>query len=204
LQNIEIDIDDLTVMVGANNAGKTSLLDGIQAAIGATRKMLTKDDIYLTEKDTDVPKERKAVIDVLIRAVDEAGKVAESFPDGSYWTNLWGPGISQDATEFFDLVAIRTTLAWSAVHGDYRTSRVFLKEWRPYIDWLSADEKGVVSATQVEPIAMHYIDAKRDLEEDLRSKGSFFRRLTDDLGLTDADVKTFEKSLIFPRKDGQG
>ncbi|MDB5605106.1 MAG: ATP-dependent endonuclease of the family-like protein [Bradyrhizobium sp.] len=195
LHDVEIELNDLTVMVGPNNAGKTSILDGIQAAIGATRKMLGKDDIYLTELENDVPKDRKATIDILIRPVDDQGALTDTFPVGSYWTNLWGSGISQDPTDFFDLVAIRTTLAWNALYGDYRTSRVFLKEWKPRADWLSADEKGSVTATQIEPIAMHYIDAKRDLDEDLRSRGSFFRRLTDDLGLTEGDIESFEKSL---------
>lgn len=60
---------------------------------------------------------------------------------------------------------------------------------------LTADEQGTATSSQIEPIAMHYIDAKRDLEEDLRSKGSFFRRLTDDLGLSDADISTLEAGL---------
>ncbi len=41
----------------------------------------------------------------------------------------------------------------------------------------------LLDAAQIEPIALHYIDAKRDLEDDLRTRGSFWRRLTDDLGL---------------------
>lgn len=195
LRNIEMDIGDLTVMVGPNNAGKTSILDGIQAAIGATRKLLGKDDVFLAETETDVPKERKAVIDILLRPTDDDGKIVESFPAGSYWTALWGAGVSQDGADFFDQVAIRTTLAWNAVHGDYRTSRAFLKEWKAFSEWLTADEQGTATSSQIEPIAMHYIDAKRDLEEDLRSKGSFFRRLTDDLGLSDADISTLEAGL---------
>lgn len=35
LQNVEMDLGDLTVMVGANNSGKTSILDAIQAAVSA-------------------------------------------------------------------------------------------------------------------------------------------------------------------------
>jgi putative ATP-dependent endonuclease of OLD family len=201
LQNIEVDIDHLTVMVGANNTGKTSILDGIQAAIGATRRMLTKSDIFLSAGEADVPKDRRAVIDVLLRPIDAKGDLIESFPRGSYWIALWGPGISQHPTEFFDQVAIRTTLAWNAAHGDYRTTRTFLQEWRDFSDWQTAKDQGPATAAQIEPIAMHYIDAKRDLEEDLRSKGSFFRRLTDDLGLSDAEVKAFEATLTKLNQD---
>jgi len=195
LHNIELNLDDLTVLVGANNSGKTSILDAIQAAIGASRKALTKEDIFLDDGEVDVPKDRTAMIDVLLRPVDDGGSFLETFPDGSPWTALWGTGVSQVTPDFSDQVMIRTKLAWNDVYGDYRISRNFLQEWKPFNDWLTAAEKGVVSSADIEPIAMYYIDAKRDLEEDLRSKNSFFRRLTDDLELSDDDVTEIEKML---------
>lgn len=195
LKNIEIALNELTVLVGANNAGKTTVLDSIQAAIGASRRTLGKEDIYLAEAEVDVPKDRKAIIDLLVHPTNETGAIAESFPAGGFWTNLWGEGISQTEPDFNDFVAIRTTVEWSNAHGDYRTTRKFLKEWKTFPEWLNAEEKHAVTTSQIEPIALHYIDAKRDLEEDLRSRGSFWRRLTDELDLTDEDVKKFEESL---------
>src|SRR5262249_1780906 len=123
-----------------------------------------------------------------------------AFPTGSFWTALWGSGITQSQTGS-DQVAIRTKLAWNAVYGDYRISRNFLREWRPFNDWLAAAEVSPASASDIEPIAMHYIDAERDLEEDLRSKGSFFRRMTDELGLNDTDIQTIETALTQLNQD---
>jgi putative ATP-dependent endonuclease of OLD family len=194
LTNIEVLLHDLTVLVGANNAGKTSLLDAFQFAIGANRRLLGKEDIRLGQDEADVPKDRRAVVDILLRPVGPDGEAVGSFPSGSYWTNLWGTGIAQD-DEQDDLVGIRSVLEWSDVHGDYRTTRNFLKEWKPIGDWLDAEDGNTVSAAQIEPVALHYIDAKRDLEDDLRTRGSFWRRLTDDLGLTEKDVEELEKAL---------
>lgn len=194
LTNIEVLLHDLTVLVGANNAGKTSLLDAFQFAIGANRRLLGREDIRLGQDEADVPKDRRAVVDILLRPVGPDREVIESFPSGSYWTNLWGTGIAQD-DEQDDMVGMRSVLEWSEVHGDYRTTRKFLKEWRPFADWLDAEDGDTVSAAQIEPIALHYIDAKRDLEDDLRTRGSFWRRLTDDLGLTAKDVEELEDAL---------
>lgn len=47
LANIEVELNDLTVLIGANNAGKTSFLDALFAAIGAGRKSLGVDDVRL-------------------------------------------------------------------------------------------------------------------------------------------------------------
>lgn len=194
LTNIEVLLHDLTVLVGANNAGKTSLLDAFQFAIGANRRFLGKEDIRLGQDEADVPKDRRAVVDILLRPVDPDGLVIESFPSGSYWTNLWGTGIAQDDNQD-DMVGMRSVLEWSDVHGNYRTTRKFLKEWRAFADWQDAEDGDAVSAAQIEPIALHYIDAKRDLEDDLRMRGSFWRRLTDDLGLTEKDVEELEAAL---------
>lgn len=198
LKNVEVSLGDLTILLGANNAGKTSFLDALYAAIGAGRKILGQDDVRLEGSEALPPKERSVTVDVRIKPLDDDGTVAASFPAGSFWTNLWGTGIKQEMDgEFDEFVGIRTTLAWSHSKGDYVIERRFLKEWRSFDDWLATpiDETSKVNAAQIEPLALHYIDAKRDLEDDLRKQGSFWRRMTEDLGLSSTDVALFEKAL---------
>lgn len=199
LENIEVDLGDLTVLIGANNSGKTSFLDAFYAAIGAGRKPIGLDDMRLAPSEALPPKTREITIDVRIRPVDASGAPIDSFPSGSFWTSLWGLGIIQDpADDFKEFVAFRTTLAWSAGKGDYALRREFLKEWRPFADWLklpAPTEKKTVAIDQIEPVALHYIDAKRDLEDDLRKQGSFWRRLTEDLGLSEEEVTAIEAEL---------
>lgn len=191
---VEVALDDLTVIVGANNAGKSSFLDAISVAIGAQRKPVGKDDIHLMAGEGDVPKERTAIIDLLIRPVDDQGGEAANFPRGSYWLEVFGTGVSQDAN-YADFIGIRATIAWSMALGEYKVERKFLKEWLPAETFRDAEEKDRVSAAQIDPIAMHYIDAKRDMDEELRARASFWRRLTDDLGLDEPAVAEAEKLL---------
>lgn len=196
LSNIEIELGDLTVLIGANNAGKTSFLDALYAAIGAGRKTLGQDDVRLANGESLAPKDRQVVIDLRIRPIDSEGKPAEKFQEGSFWTALWGTGIALDTNDFTEYMAFRTTLLWSAAKGDYSVERKFLKEWRVFDGWLMTPTQDKhLSAFQIEPVALHYIDAKRDLDEDLRRQGSFWRRMTDDLGLSDADVVELEELL---------
>lgn len=195
LTNVVVELDDLTVLVGANNAGKTSFLEAIYAAVGAGRKSLGQDDIHVGPSEALAPQDRVATIDVCVRPFYADGKRMDTFPAGSYWTALWGTGISQDH-DFHDFMAFRTTLVWSSTKGAYALERKFLTEWKTPADWLTAKASTEgVSAEQLEHVALHYIDAKRDLEDDLRRQGSFWRRLTDNLGLTDADIQAFEKTL---------
>lgn len=193
LRDVVVPLDNLTVLVGANNAGKTSFLDAIYAAIGAGRRLLGKEDIHLPVGEIDIPKDRKAVIDLLFRPTTSDAELTDVFPGGSFWTNLWGTNIAQDLTG--DFVGLRTCLQWNPVHAEYRVERRFLKEWKDPKEWLSSSEGERISGVHIEPISLYYIDAQRDLDEDLRTRGSFWRRLTDELGLTEADVATFETLL---------
>lgn len=203
LKNVEVPLGHLTVLIGANNAGKTSFLDALYAAIGAGRKPLGQDDVRLENGEALAPKDRVVTVDVRIRPANENGSVADAFPEGSFWTNLWGGGIKQDMDDDFkDFVALRTSLVWSLAKGDYVVDRRFLNEWRPFTDWLATPAQDAkVMASQIEPIALHYIDAKRDLEDDLRRQGSFWRRMTEDLGLSEEDVAAFESALSGLNQD---
>ena len=194
LKFVDMTLDRVTVILGANNAGKSSFLEALCAAIGAPRRVVGKDDIHLAAGEIDVPRERKAIIDLLIRPTDDAGNIIAAFPEGSYWTELFGLGIAQDE-DHSDFVGIRATLAWSVQQGEYRIERKFLKEWLAPEDFAKAEEGDRVSAIQLEPLALHYIDAKRDMDEDLRARTSFWRRLTDDLGLDDDAVAAAEELL---------
>ena len=196
LANIEVDLNDLTLLIGANNAGKTSFLDALFAAIGAGRRSLSADDVRLAAGEAVAPKTRAVIIDVMIRPVGADGKVIDSYPAGSFWTNLWGAtGIASDDA-LNEFTGIRTTLKWSDLRGEHVLERRFLKEWKAFEDWTTAaTQDGAISAARLEPLALHYVDAKRDLEEDLRKPGSFWRRLTEDLGLSAAEITEMEKTL---------
>ena len=196
LSDIEVRLNDLTVLIGANNAGKTSFLDALFAAIGAGRRSLISDDVRLAPGEAAAPKDRRVAIDLQVCPVGDDGSIADTFPAGSFWTSLWGNNIILDETNFSESMAFRTTLAWSEAKGDYQVERRYLKEWRPFADWIDAAvHDRQPNFRELEPIAFHYVDAMRDLSEDLRKPGSFWRRLTEDLGLDEADVAAMEESL---------
>jgi putative ATP-dependent endonuclease of OLD family len=194
LSRVEVPLNHLTILLGANNAGKSSFLDALCTAVGAHRRSSGKEDIHLSLGELDVPKERQAIIDVQFRPTDASNNVIDTFPAGSAWTSLFGTNIAQD-DEFRDFIAIRATVAWSPLHGEYRTERRFLKTWLPFDAFEAAEQGDRVTGAHLDPMGMHYIDAKRDMDEDLRLKSSFWRRMTDDLGLPDADVVAAEDLL---------
>ena len=71
-------------------------MDALYAAIGAGRRAVSIEDIFLANGEKKVPRDRAATIDIIIRPTDnDTGKILDAFPEGSYWLALWGEGISQ-------------------------------------------------------------------------------------------------------------
>lgn len=198
LKDVEVKLDPLTVLMGSNNSGKTSFLDALYAAIGAGRRGLSQEDIRVAPQEAIPPRDRTVLIDIRVRPTAENGETVNRFPAGSFWTSLWGQGITPAVTsDSFEYMAFRTIFSWNPSKGEYVVERKFLKEWRPYEpSWLTTPvHDRDVTSSHIEPIALNYIDAKRDLEDDLRKQGSFWRKLTDDLGLPATDVAALETQL---------
>jgi putative ATP-dependent endonuclease of the OLD family len=187
LQNISVNLDWLTMLIGQNNSGKTSFLDALFLSIGAGRRTVSVEDIFLAPTEKKVPKDRAAFIDLIIRPTD-GEVIVDTFPEGSYWIELWGEGISQDELEN-DFVGMRTQIKWDSTKGEYEIGRNFLKEWKEYPDnWVQSGIKDTISSSQIEPINLHLLNAKRDIKDELQNRTSFWYKLVSDLDLDDTAI----------------
>ena len=90
-------------------------MDALFAAVGSGRKALGQDDVRIGAEEAVAPKDRAIIIDVRIRAVGSDGKLADTFPVGSFWVELWGASFILDGANSTESVGIRTRLAWSAI-----------------------------------------------------------------------------------------
>jgi putative ATP-dependent endonuclease of OLD family len=204
LRSVDIELDFLTVLIGQNNAGKTSFLNALFAAIGAGQRIISSDDVFLQKTEVSAPKDRVIAIDILIRPTDDQGKTIDVFPQGSPWLELWGLGVVQDE-DGRDLVAIRTQFKWNTIKGEYALDRKFLKDWQKdpakWEDSKPVEKVAAVSAQQIEPLAVYLLDAKRDIAEDLRTRNSFWNKMVEDHGLSAEDVERIEETLSDINKD---
>src|SRR5271169_5170516 len=76
LQNIEVDLNAVTVLTGMNNTGKTSFLKALQIAVG-NRQFITSDDFYISESSSS----GKIIVDIKIVPVGEDGVISDEFDD---------------------------------------------------------------------------------------------------------------------------
>lgn len=194
LKEVDVPLDWLTVLIGENNAEKTSFLDALFVAIGAGRRSISIDDIYLAKSEKTVPKDRDVIIDLLIRPTDDSGNITDAFQAGEYWIELYGEGISQDDNDR-DFIAIRTQMKWNATEGEYEVERKFLGDWQDPGRLDQSKTKKTVSANQIKPLSLYLLDAKRDIKEEFQSRSSFWYKLISDLGLENELIDEIEYEL---------
>ncbi len=198
LRSVDVDLDDLTLLLGENNSGKTSFLEAVHAAIGAGPRSISADDVFLAPEESKVPQDREIIIDLLIKPITSDGETLDSFPAGSYWLKLWGNAVSQDEQDN-DFVAIRVRFRWDVSQGEYVVERKFLGNWvKDPALWSDAKVKeiaGTVSSTQIQPIALYMMDAKRDARDEIQNRGSFWYKLTSTADLKPDQIEKFEKIL---------
>jgi putative ATP-dependent endonuclease of the OLD family len=204
LRSVDVELDHLTVLIGQNNAGKTSFLTALFSAIGAGQRSISADDVFLQKNEVSAPKDRQIAIDILIRPTGLEGENVEVFPQGSPWLELWGLGVVQDEDER-DMVAIRTQFRWNTIKGEYSLERRFLKDWQKdgtkWEESKPVERVAAVSTPQIEPLALYLLDAKRDIAEDLRTRSSFWNKMVEEHGLSAEDVKRIEEDLSEINKD---
>ena len=50
LRSIEVNLEPLTLLVGANNAGKTTFLRALNSVLGVSRSLLNRDDLFIDQR----------------------------------------------------------------------------------------------------------------------------------------------------------
>jgi putative ATP-dependent endonuclease of the OLD family len=187
LRNIEVDLGSITMLVGMNNAGKTSFLRAVQLALGADRRQVVQEDFFATGDGHQEPD--RILIDVRIVPVDGAGQRVGEFAAAWSTTELGGDIIRVDSDNR-EYVAMRTDIRFYPLRNGFPIDRFVLKEWRAFTDWQETPATRRASP-RFERIVAFLIDAQRDVVTDLRDRGSYVGHL-----LSNVDVPVARREAI--------
>ena len=190
-----------TVLIGANNAGKTAFLSAIRAVFDS-RFPVSSEDIYRASGDrlSDV-ESRKAIIDVLILPSvaspldgDRTSQAPVEF--SPEWQTHFGRFISLD-DNFNQSVSIRATIMFNRSKGEFEVERKILLDWPgdENIEEYSDYYRDVPRETFFEALPVFYLDARRDIVADMRDKFSYFAKLVKDIKIDPNSLLRFEEEL---------
>lgn len=187
LENVDVKLGINNILIGQNNVGKSNFLKAIDIAFNGS-KTLTEDDIFV-EKDERLSKNKKAIIDVKISPYNN-----DEFSD--FWigvfTDKW---ITIDEIQGNSYVGIRTIIEYDLLRNDYNIVRKNISEWNDSIDSSKAEKRQSFNNEMVEYLNSFYMDAKRDIIDDLKDRKSYFGRVTSKVDLEEGKIQELESKL---------
>lgn len=189
IANIEITLPKVTVLLGQNNAGKTSLIKAIQLALGDYARFLSEEDFYINQHDI-----AQEEIKVDLRFVPfENDKHLLEFSE--IWQQKFGDQI-QSSVDGQQFVAIRTIAKTDRVKGGYLVERYHLEVWPDQNDWQNSPINNNNRLTKkLDCVPFISIDAQRDIHNELKEKSSFVGRVLSSVEYNAADVSSLEQMV---------
>ncbi|MBE8714359.1 AAA family ATPase [Sphingobacterium hungaricum] len=174
-RNIEVDFENTTVLVGTNNAGKTTLLKALQLAL-TNSHFISNDDFFYCEEHID----DTIIIDVLFVPVDDDGNVTDQFNDD--WNDVFKAeriGISVEGNQ---IMSFRTIIKEN--NKAFRKQQFYIDQWEEFLNgetnWYDNEYDNDLSF-YFDQIPFFYLEANRDILEDIKSKSSYLGRILSSL-----------------------
>jgi putative ATP-dependent endonuclease of OLD family len=195
ISNIEVSLPKVTVLLGQNNAGKTSLIKALQLALGDYSRFLSDEDFHIGE---DERRQETITVDLRFIALEEGDRVGEFSEE---WQQEFGEKIQAEA-DGKQFVAIRTTAKPDRMKGGYIVERFHLDAWPERAGWQNVHVSSRNRlGKRLESIPFIPIDAQRDIHSELKERSSFVGRVLSSVEYDDADVVELERMVAEVNKE---
>lgn len=185
LRDLRLPLGELTVLIGPNNSGKTAFLQALAVAFGEQRADV--EDLYI---DSSGAPAKSFAIELLIRPAqgDEFREEIRDLLADAIQIPVEGP-------EYF---VLRTSGTPDTRRGGILPRRSFLKGWeRTDSESMAMSElkKPGVSREILELFSYNFLDARRDIVDQLQKRASYWGQLAGSLDIQDQLREEIEIAL---------
>ena len=191
IENLELSLSMTNVLIGANNCGKSNFLKAINVALGQN-KIVSSEDIYIG-KDEVLDNTKCATIDIMLRPVDATNNILSTFSD--FWIGVFTEEWITTGDPIGDYVGIRTVLQYDALRNDYIVVRKQITDWGDSISSAGVSRRKAFTGDMNTNISAFYMDAQRDVVDDIKDRKSYFGRATSRVDLSQEKVSEIERQL---------
>jgi putative ATP-dependent endonuclease of OLD family len=192
LQNIEVELEPVTVLTGMNNTGKTSFLKAMQIALG-NRQFITQDDFYFSDSNSA----DKIIVDIKIVPVGAEGQICNDFD--ADWEGLFTEERITIDTEGKSFIPLRTVVTYDKIKATYKSKQYILPDWPPlenddHVYWYQT-ANGNEKAFYYDEVQFFYMDAQRDILEDMKVRNSYLGKMISKIEYSKEDVAKIERQI---------
>ncbi len=172
IKKLDLDLDDTTVFIGANNEGKSAVLDALRFVLtrrwGQRGTGFTEYDIHLAGGSADAKTSPGALIEIECKE-----SVPGEWPQALQ--NDLETIIQTDPQTNISSIILRVTYAWMAIEAAFQPQWQFLNTARQPLPGASARRINLERFWQYLPA--FYLGPLRDAEDEFSSRSQFWGRL---------------------------
>ena len=192
LKNIEVKLSPLTLLVGANNSGKTTFLKAINLALGVEKRFVSKEDLHIGKGDL-ANEDKQIRIDIRIIPTNEKFERVKEF--GDLWRDVeFGELINIDK-EDNQFVAFRTQIAYNSFKNDYEIRKYKIADWKEeLLDWEKIEYTDALKSS-FQTLPLFFIDAQRDILSDLKDRSSYLGKLISKIKIDPKKIEELEGKI---------
>ena len=191
IESLEVRLSDTNVIIGANNSGKSNFLKAINIALGQNR-IVSSEDIHVNNEE-ELDENKCAIIDLMINPCGNDGKVCEVFSE--FWISVFTTAWITSGGADGDYVGIRTVIQYDPLKNDYVVIHKQIVDWGDSVSSATVTQRKLFTGDMNAYISAYYMDAQRDVVDDIRDKKSYFGRTTSKIKLPEDKAKIIEHQL---------
>jgi putative ATP-dependent endonuclease of OLD family len=189
IQNLEITFAPMTVLIGPNNSGKTTVLKAVGLAMGDYGRYVTEEDFFIgADSQGNETKASEILVDARIVPISDN----EQFDQA--WQAEFGDKIKSEANGK-QYVAIRTKVFPNLVKGGFQTERHTMEKWPDFSTWITGAGKLTKMSSKIESVPFFSIEAQRDIHSELKDKSSFVGKVLSGVEYDKQVISDLEKAI---------
>jgi putative ATP-dependent endonuclease of OLD family len=189
IKEIEVSLPRITLLIGMNNSGKTSLLKALNLALGDYSRHLSEEDFYISNDRTPAP---EILVDIKILPVDDHGERTDKFNEA--WQEEFQDRIQSEANSH-QYVGLRTRSKRDEIKGGFKTSYSVLRKWTDINNWLTENVEAPKTFARLTSILFIPIDAQRDIHQEIREKSSLVGKVLSSVKYDETEVSALEQLI---------
>ncbi|UFU00842.1 AAA family ATPase [Radiobacillus kanasensis] len=206
LKNVSVKLNEMNILIGPNNAGKTSFFEAINYAIGWNiSKTPNEDDFFVADSRTFDPKNTES-IEVILEfreGFNESERYSEEIETDFEGIIQYDEDAVKDGEEPIKFIRLKYTCEYSKEKNKFLETRIFLNQNNEEI---SGKDTAVRKAIHLSYFPFFYLETLRNIKSELRHSGSFWGKIKKSIDYSSKEAEITEliqklENLLFQGED---